>query len=70
MKQKHTYSRKQKAIRWLLRLVALILLLNVTGIYYLSPDQTISSNLQESGLLILGLFGGLMHSIGCGIAVR
>ena len=51
MKQKRTYSRRQKALRWLLRLVALVLLLNITGIYYLSPDQTIPSNLQESGLL-------------------
>ena len=50
MKKKRTYSRKQNALRWLLRLVALILVLNVTGIYKLHPDQTIPARLQESGL--------------------
>ena len=50
MKKKRTYSRKQNALRWLLRLVALILVLNVTGLYKIHPDQTIPARLQESGL--------------------
>ena len=50
MKQKRTYSRKQKGLRWLGRLVLLVLLLNVTGIYPLNPDKTMTASLQQSGI--------------------
>lgn len=50
MKKKRTYSRKQKALRWMLMLVGMIVLLNVTGIYHILPEQTNKASLQKEGL--------------------
>jgi len=50
MKKQHTYTRKDKGIRWTLRLALLVVLLNVTGIYHIHPDQTVTAPLQKAGI--------------------
>jgi len=50
MKKRHTYTRRDKGVRWLLRLALLVLLLNLTGIYRIHPDQTMKAPLQKEGL--------------------
>ena len=50
MKKQHTYTRKDKGVRWLLRLALLLVLLNLTGIYHIHPDQTLKAPLQKAAL--------------------
>lgn len=50
MKKKRTHTRKQRAIRWLTALLAILLLGHCTGSYHLLPSHAIAIAEQEQAL--------------------
>jgi len=51
MKRKRTYSRKHKALRWIIRLAVLMLVLHLTGWYCLLPGRAVEKAYLKEGLL-------------------
>lgn len=50
MKQKRTYSRKHTALRWIIRLAAVLLALHMTGWYCLLPGRAVERAVRREGL--------------------